>query len=309
MMMNTRGTMCLLGLLGAAAIGCSDGSTVVDQGTPAGTNGGPCYGNGSCNAGLSCVASVCGGADATADDSAGNDTATTGDAPPTADSAATDANATADAPATDSAGGDATPLPYATTTLAAACDDLGAAFNVNGVKGDDTSSNKTALPFAFSFFGSAVTEWSMSSNGFAQLWASSSGGTSTEGANVTIPTAGQPNGLVAPFWDDLAVDASNSSEARAGALGTAPNRRFVISWVHWTTKGDPNNRVSFQAKLFETTNVIELHYCGMQPADNARANGSSATVGLESLSGTAGVLHAFNVANSVGTNKALRFTP
>jgi hypothetical protein len=55
--------------------------------------------------------------------------------------------------------------------------------------------------------------------------------------------------------------------------------------------------------------VIEFHYCAMSPDGNARATGSSATIGLESLNGAAGVQHSFNAAGSATTGKALRFIP
>ncbi len=363
----------LVAVLSISVAGCG-GSSVIEAGAPTGTADGPCYDNGTCNAGLACVASVCTAGDATTDDAPSADTTPLADSSPTDDGtdviaadstttgdtarpadtgsasgdsvAATDTSnvttdgagadttgtsdalgsdttdgaiatdsATDSAIATDSAtdaatdAADAARPPYVETTITGSCDALGSAFDVTGARGDDVASSKAGLPFAFDFFGTAVTDWSMTSNGFAQLWASAGGGVSTASANVAIPTAAQPNGLLAPFWDDLAVDPSDSSSARAAVIGNAPNRRFVIDWTHWTTKGETTNRVSFQVKLYETTNVIEFHYCGMQPAGNARATGSSATVGLESLTGGIGVQHSFNTASAVASNQALRFTP
>ncbi len=355
----------LVAVLGVSIAGCGS-STVVEAGAPAGTADGPCYDNGTCNAGLSCVASICAAGDATTNDAPTADTTPLGDSAPaddgtdavavdsttvsdtgtrdsaspadtgsalgdsvaaldtsnvTTDAAGSDSTAAIDAlgsdvadsaVAIDSAIGDADAArpPYVETTITGSCDPLTAAFDVSGARGDDVASSKAGLPFAFDFFGTAVTDWSMTSNGFAQLWSSSGGGgVSTASVNVAIPTAAQPNGLLAPFWDDLAVDPSNSSTARSAVIGNSPNRRFVIDWTHWTTKGETSNRVSFQVKLYETTNVIEFHYCGMQPADNARATGSSATVGLESLTGGVGVQHSFNTASAVASNQALRFTP
>jgi hypothetical protein len=69
-------------------------------------------------------------------------------------------------------------------------------------------------------------------------------------------------------------------------------------------------RLTFQVKLFATTNVIELHYCTLTPSPMAdRVTGSSATVGLENGSGTDGVQHSFDAASSVSTANAIRFTP
>ena len=64
-------------------------------------------------------------------------------------------------------------------------------------------------------------------------------------------------------------------------------------------------------KLFETSNVIEFHYCVLSA--NApllpRVRGNSATVGFENMSGTRGFLHSFDTTSSVSTSQALRFTP
>jgi hypothetical protein len=248
-----------------------------------GKSGGPCYPNNTCNSGLSCVATVC---------------VEPADVAPAADASIdTAVEDTADV---------AVKAPYVVTSITAACDEA-MLLDVAGVDGDDSASNKSSLPLSFRFFGDDVSYWSMSSNGFAQLWPSVVGAADKTAENAAIPTAAQPNGLVAPFWDDLVPIFSN---ARAGLLGTTPNRRFVISWVHWSIKGQTGTiRVSFQVKLFETTHAIEFHYCGMQPAGNALASGSSATIGLENLAGTVGIQQSFDTAAAVASGKAFRFTP
>ena len=62
-----------------------------------------------------------------------------------------------------------------------------------------------------------------------------------------------------------------------------------------------------QVQIYEATNVVELHYCALTGA--TQATGSSATVGIESLTGSDGTQHSFNTPGSVATNQALRFTP
>lgn len=277
------------------SIGCGGSSaSLLDDQAAEGTRGGPCYPNNTCNAGLACVASVCTESDAAAGETLSEDTgAASIDSGRPADAASVDADA-------------APPTPYAQTTLAATCDTLGDGTSVAGANGDDESSAKLPLPFAFKYFGAPVTQYSMTSNGFAQLWDGPSGGASKTPDNSAIPASGAPNGMVAPFWDDLVP---MFSEARAGTLGTAPNRRFVVSWVHWTIKGETSTRLTFQAKFFETTNVIEFHYCAMAPDGNARATGSSATIGLQNLAGTAGVQISLNTAGAAPTGRALRFAP
>jgi hypothetical protein len=269
---------------------CGGSANTIDETNAEGTRGGPCYPNNTCNAGLTCVASLCTDADGSVTTDASGETTAT-------DSMVVTDSAT---PLDTS-----TPGPYTESAIAAACEELGDAFEIITVNGDDVSSDRVALPFAFKFFGDAVTQYSMASNGFLQLWSSSSGGISKRPDNVAIPSADDPNGFVAPFWDDLSPMFSNS---RAGVKGTAPNRNLIVSWIHWTIKAESTTRLTFQAKLFETTNVIELHYCAMSPETSERAKGSSATIGLENIAGTKGVQHSFNMA-SVATGKAFRYTP
>lgn len=284
-------------LLGA--LGCGGGANTISDDTAEGAANGPCYPNNTCNPGLSCVDTRC--------VAPAIDSGTPGDTSSTNSDTGTIVDAVVDTSVADAVvdtAPDAAVGPYAKTSIMASCDDPSG--NVDGALGDDVSSSKVALPFAFQFFGTAVTQYSMASNGFAELWASSSGGTSSKPDNVALPAASEPNGIVAPFWDDLVVVFSN---ARAGVFGTAPNRRFVMSWGHWSIKGEMGARLTIQAKLFETTHVIEFHYCTLEPASNARATGSSATIGLENLGGTVAVQHSFNTANAVTSGSALRFTP
>ena len=304
-------------IIGLVAVGlCTSvagcGGSASGDTTAEGTRGGPCYGNSTCNAGLICVAGLCveaseAGADGATDTASGGDTAAgdavgdlaPGDAPP-GDVAPGDS---ADA-ATDTAPAP----PYKKSDLtAAACDDVAGFPDVPGAAADDSTSGMAALPFAFQFFGAPVTTFSASSNGFAQLWPASGGTPSSKPDNVSIPTAADPGNLVAPFWDDLVPVFSNM---KAGALGTTPNRRFVLAWSHWAAKGAPATRLTFQAKLFEGTNVIEFHYCSLEGTglDAARATGSSATVGLENAGGTVGIQASFDTG-SLKTGMALRFTP
>ncbi|HKB14421.1 MAG TPA: hypothetical protein VKF62_00065, partial [Planctomycetota bacterium] len=63
-----------------------------------------------------------------------------------------------------------------------------------------TASVPVPLPFTFTFFGQAKTQLRLQKNGFLHF-------TNFIGfpnsANLTIPNAGDPDDLVAPFWDVL----------------------------------------------------------------------------------------------------------
>jgi len=205
---------------------------------------------------------------------------------------------------------------YSETSVPSSCDDLttGTVLTLTPAAGtsiDDAASAITALPFNFQLAGTTVTHYSVTSNGFAQLWTSATGMPSRAFRNNRIPVPDAPNGFLAPFWDDLSPVTGGNTDARVASFGTAPNRHFTIQWTNWTLFDDDTTRLTFQAKLFETSHVVEFHYCTLTPGTVTPdlATGGSATVGIEDLTGTVGRAHSFNTAGSVSTSSALRFTP
>jgi hypothetical protein len=212
--------------------------------------------------------------------------------------------------------GAVTPGPYAETRVPAACDDMTAATALPPSSGSRWASfvhsAPAALPFAFQLYGAPVTHYSVSSFGYAQLWPAA-GGTPRDVAEnaAVVPSAGEPNGFVAPYWDSLRdIDAATTG-VRVATFGTAPNRRFTIQWTAWDNivrvEGIPV-RLTFQAQLHETTNAVEFHYCELT-AGTPSGNGGAATVGLESLAGDQGMAHSVDVADAVTRAQGLRFAP
>jgi hypothetical protein len=185
----------------------------------------------------------------------------------------------------------------------ASCEDMSmGATNVTFATTDDSASAITALPagFTFPYFGDAmntVTHYSVTTNGFMQLWPSAAGSPSTTTAPSTFdyPLASSPAGQLAIFWDDLIVAAP--SVVRTKEVGTAPNRRFVIEWNNVTIYlRAMQEQLRFQIKLSETSGTIEYHYCSMTSTDMAstRHFGSSATVGLQNIPRTRGQSYLFD---------------
>jgi hypothetical protein len=199
-------------------------------------------------------------------------------------------------------------------TLAASCDDLAAGMTVAPASGwsDDSTTAIAMLPFTFQFFGAAQTHWSLNSNGLFQLYPNATGSTSTSYTNTAIASQSTPNGFIAAFWDDLRIvaasDAGVGTNARYATLGTGSSRRFVAQWTDFTFS-DGTQRLTFQVKLFETTNTIEMHYCSLTPATDARTSGNSATFGAEDPSGAIGTHIATDMADVVRTGRAFRLTP
>jgi hypothetical protein len=212
--------------------------------------------------------------------------------------------------------------PYTETAITAACTDLSAAPDLLGpatttILGDDTVSANTALPmgFAFSYFGTAVTNFTAGANGFAQLWPNATSTGNTTFTNAAIPTTGTPNSTVAALWDDL-YPVTGVSRIRTAESGTAPNRVFTIEWFDMgfrytvPTTGPGPERLRFQVKLYETTNVIEYHYCSLvlNGGSPDLLSGSSSTIGIENAAGTDAARHSFNIAGSITSGSGLRYT-
>src|SRR5690606_6996255 len=59
--------------------------------------------------------------------------------------------------------------PYHAAAIAEPCLDVSGATPISGLTVDDAVSAGTALPFAFSYFGTPVTHWRASTNGWIQL--------------------------------------------------------------------------------------------------------------------------------------------
>ena len=162
--------------------------------------------------------------------------------------------------------------------------------------GTDDSAATVALGFTFNFWGTNYTQMVISSNGYLAI----PGQSGTVYQNTAIPAAAVPNGTICGYWDDLNPAATGSGKIYYQTVGTAPNRRFVVHWngvyIYGTTQ--PEN---FQIILDETTNAITL------TTVSTTQGGSSATRGVENLTGTAGLQQSYNAPASVVANTSYRF--
>ena len=167
----------------------------------------------------------------------------------------------------------------------------------------DDDSVAVALPFPFNFYGQSFTSVQISANGYLVF----GDGAPRRPTNVAIPNAREPNGLVAPFWDDLDPSAGGSIWYRT--TGTPPSRRFVVAWVgvpHFPSIG----AATFEAVLEEGTNDVRFQYADVQFEDASLDYGASATVGLESPDGVIGRQFSFDQPSlrAYESAKAIRFT-
>ena len=111
----------------------------------------------------------------------------------------------------------------------------------------------------------------------------------------TGPNKGRP--IIAAFWDALKLP--DTLNLTYKTMGIAPSRVFIIEWKKAIWKADypfppntlpPGTReelISFQVKLYETTNIIEFHFKdeGSEPANPGpmvRRSSYGSSIGISS---------------------------
>ncbi len=159
-------------------------------------------------------------------------------------------------------------------------------------------SDARAIPFAFQYFGNAVTTVRATYHGLLSF------GTPTfiPGGNVTLPTLNLEDRTIACFWDEFASDGLTGADdyVMTQTFGTAPNRQF---WIRWSNMeyGNPSSNLdnSFAVVLEETSNNI---YLVDMRANNA-AN-LSTSLGLQNTS-TCGAAWMLDQVQPDATNTTL----
>ncbi|QKG57566.1 hypothetical protein GKZ68_13600 [Hymenobacter sp. BRD128] len=135
---------------------------------------------------------------------------------------------------------------------------------------DDANSTAQDIGFTFSFNGSSFTQFVLNTNGFIKLGSAAPSAAAMfidETANSTIvdpfESAGDPN-IIAPLNVDLTAGATGGTEYRVATTGATGKRVCTIQWKNVQDKANVRptqyTNISFQVRLYETTNVIELVY-------------------------------------------------
>jgi hypothetical protein len=140
---------------------------------------------------------------------------------------------------------------------------------------NDELSAAVPLGFSFDFYGTNYTEAYVSSNGFLTFSNDGNSGCCDGGL---LPNAATPNNMIAFAWNDL--DPSLGGTIGYTTIGTAPNRVFVLDFTDVQHAVSGTNPVTTQLKLYETSNLMEVHSTA-----NA-TDGSNMTMGLENQTGT-----------------------
>ena len=167
---------------------------------------------------------------------------------------------------------------------------------------DDRRWGAFPIGFEFDFFGNTYSEFYVNSNCLVMF-----GEQSNAFNNLSIPDATKPDNFIAAFWDDLAVDATG--DIMYQTIGTAPNRKLIIQFNNMTFWGSDILLGTIQVILYEGSNNIQMQYRNIVDLVSGRASGNSATIGLENMDGTDGILTSFNTPGFVYSGRAIQYTP
>jgi len=165
---------------------------------------------------------------------------------------------------------------------------------VAAVQADDAVSGAIPIGFNFVFNGITYTNVYASSNGFLSFNAATGSAT----ANNLPASGAATRPLLAPLWDDLEGTGHSASYITTGSAGS---RVFTFEWLDWEWRYPATVPViSFQVKLYETTNAIEFIYRQEAGAVNATGIGSiGASIGIAAVgTGTGNFISLNNSSTS-----------
>lgn len=182
---------------------------------------------------------------------------------------------------------------------------------------DEGYVNNISIGFPFTYNGSgSFNELSISTNGFISFNSLSN---SYLLNNLTSGATGE-RPIIAPLWDD--INLASTTNLQYVTTGNAPNRVFTVEWLdaRWGF-GATSACISFQVKLYETSNWIEFSYrqeAGAPSAPSASigltaaGTGNTNFISLQSATSTPGAsmtAEIATIANKPANNQSYVFKP
>ncbi|HEY1174903.1 MAG TPA: S8 family serine peptidase, partial [Phytomonospora sp.] len=179
-------------------------------------------------------------------------------------------------------------VPYQLDTLGWHCEET----RPSWVKGRDTvaisgdeDATTIALPFPVTLYNGTHEQISVTTNGLLNVAAPRLG----DYANGPLGDGYRPNGLIAPFWDDLVVDGRAS--VKTATVGEPGQRSFAVEWHDVRIADQPRARISFEV-VFAETGGFTFQYQGLS---GDLEHGVSATVGIEDTGGGIARQYSFDL--------------
>jgi hypothetical protein len=138
---------------------------------------------------------------------------------------------------------------------------------------DDQLSATAPIGFTFQYNCINYTQFKASSNGWLTF---NTGVTGSNNNNNLNTSTDRP--IIAPLWDDLAT--GTTGRVNYNLSGVAPNRVLTIEWLNMEWRYTATAAaISFQCKLYETSNRIEFCYLRIGNA-TANIDTPSGSIGL-----------------------------
>ncbi|MBO3271364.1 T9SS-dependent choice-of-anchor J family protein [Hymenobacter defluvii] len=202
---------------------------------------------------------------------------------------------------------------YTGENVAGTYTDLGSAGTaIATANTDDANSAAQNIGFSFRYNGQNFTQFVLNTNGYLRLGSAAPSTTyffsnpdDFEGGPLDSENAADVN-LLLPFNEDLTAGTS-PTEYRVATTGTAPNRVCTIQWKNVSDKtrapkASQYTNLSFQVKLYETSNTIEFVY-GPATGGATTVQYKTVAIGLKGNTATSDV-----AADVLALNKEA-FTP
>jgi hypothetical protein len=140
---------------------------------------------------------------------------------------------------------------------------------------DDGASEIIDIGFNFTYFNDTYNQLVATSNGILHFELSETE-YSFPGNNLSFYQYGFS--AIAPLWDDLSGEPGQASYKMEGA---SPNRVFTFEWLNWKWDYSVSSpTISFQVKLYETSNKIEFIYRQESGELNSDSESFGASIGL-----------------------------
>ncbi len=173
------------------------------------------------------------------------------------------------------------------------------------------------IGFSFNFGCASYTQFKVSADGW--LTFNLGGAVSfADAINDLSGYAGMRPGL-APLWDDLAWNNNNPPQCGYQLSGILPNRILTVQWIkaNWKILGTAPGEMSFQIKLYETSDRIEFIY----HQETGTMNAPSASIGLAgsvigdyysvnaALTTASKAINTQNIATKPAEGKTFRWDP
>ena len=174
---------------------------------------------------------------------------------------------------------------------------------------DDVFPTKVELPFKFCFFGNVYDQVVIGSNGLITFDLSQLGKVSYPNIQANNPDPLLPKNSVFGVLQDIVFSRNDDSEIYYSVIGTAPCRKFVVSFYKGRIAGCATVNSTSQIVLHEGTNIIDV-FVENKPSPCSTAKFPNTLIGILDETGNSGYSPITrNTGIWTATNEAWRFSP